>query len=326
MAPRPPRHPYHFDGEARVAEPLHARWYTARGILHLNERLRAPPVELRIKAMAKELPPAARARLTPEVLRLTRDLMVALYLKTSPLLEKHLQRYPLPEFDPDLFGSPEGRAASERYLRLLRRTSRAFAPRPLPRKDIAPPIVVFGTSRSAESLRMHALFGPAIAWNQLENQRGSAHADYCLGITALGAETALGLLDYWWDGKDPGEDQHIQEAYDTLYHEPVHRICDLRNPFGPQYGPKGAAKEHYWMEEYEPFSSQVERVLIAHLASGAERGLLRARLGRNGSAARAPRRRGARGAVGPAVAAGSSRAGRGPRRRSGASGPESPVG
>ena len=138
--------------------------------------------------------------------------------------------------------------------------------------------MVLGTSRSAESLRMHALFGASIAWNQLENQRGNAHADYCLGITALGAETALGLLDYWWEGKDPGEDQHIQEAYDTLYHEPVHRVCDLRNPFGPQYGPKGAEKEHYWMEEYEPFASSVERVLIEHLSKGKERGLLRRRL------------------------------------------------
>lgn len=275
---RPRRHAYHFDGDERTAEPIHPRWYTQRGILELNERLRAPPVELRFKTMARELRPAARARLAPEALRVGRELMVELYLKTRALIERHLLNYPIPEFDPDLFASPEGRAASERYLRILRKQSRAFAPRPLPRRDVAPPIVVFGTSRSAESLRMHALFGPTIAWNQLENQRGSAHADYCLGITALGADTALGLLDYWWEGKDPGEDQRIQEAYDTLYHEPVHRICDLRNPFGPQYGPKGAEKEHYWMEEYEPFASQVERVLIAHLASGKERGLLRDRL------------------------------------------------
>lgn len=275
---RPRRHTYFHDGEARVAEPIHPRWYTPRGILELNGKLRAPTVELRLKAIARELAPAVRPRLTPSVLRITRELMGELYRKTSKLLDRHLLNYPMPEFDPDLFASPQGRAASEHYLRLLRRTDHRFAPRPLPQRDVAPPIVVFGTSRSAESLRMHALFGQAIAWKQLENQRGTAHADYCLGITALGADTALGLLDSWWDGKEPGEDQHIQEAYDTLYHEPVHRICDLRNPFGPQYGPKGAQKEHYWMEEYEPFASQVERVLIAHLASGRERGLLKRRL------------------------------------------------
>lgn len=275
---RPRRHLYYSDGEAKVAEPIHQRWYGARGVLELNAKLRAPPVALRFKAMSRELPPAARARLTPAVLTLTREVMERLYFRTAALLERHLQNYPLPEFDPDLFASPQGRAASERYLRQLRVASRAFRPRALPRREIAPPIVVFGTSRSAESLRMHALFGPTIAWNQLENQRGSAHADYCLGITALGKDCALGLLDFWWEGKDPGEDEHIQEAYDTLYHEPVHRICDLRNPFGPQYGAKGAQKEHYWMEEYEPYASSVERVLIDHLHRGEERGLLRARL------------------------------------------------
>jgi hypothetical protein len=277
MAPRPRRHAYYHDGDLLVAEPIHPRWYTQRGILELNARLRSPPVALRFKAIARELPPAARGRLTAETLGLARALMAELYVKTSPLLERHLRNYPMPEFDPDLFSSPTGRAASERYLALLRR-SRAYRPKPLARRDVVPPIVLLGTSRSAESLRMHALFGPSVAWSQLENQRGSAHADYCLGITALGTDTALGLLGYWWDGKDPGEDQHIQESYDTIFHEPVHRICDLRNPFGPQYGSKGAAKEHYWMEEYEPFASQVERVLIAHLASGKERGLLRRRL------------------------------------------------
>ncbi|HEV8360275.1 MAG TPA: hypothetical protein VGR28_07475 [Candidatus Thermoplasmatota archaeon] len=278
MVRGPRRHHYVVDGEPRVAEPIHPRWYTPRGILELNERLRAPPVELRFKAMARELPPMARRRLTPEILGVTRALMEHLYVRTRPLLDAHLRNYPMPELDPDLFASPPGRRASEAYLAALRRGGRRWHPRPLPSREIAPPIVVFGTSRSAESLRMHALFGASIAWRQLENQRGNAQADYCLGITALGAETALGLLDYWWDGKDPGEDQHIQEAYDTLYHEPVHRICDLRNPFGPQYGPKGGAKEHYWMEEYEPFASQVERVLVRHLAEGRDRGVLRRRL------------------------------------------------
>jgi hypothetical protein len=272
------RHSYFYDGEPRVAGPIHPRWYTSRGVLELNEKLRAPPVALRFKRMAREMAPVARARLTTEVLRLTRGLMGELYLRTRPLLDAHLHNYPLPELDPELFSGPRGRQASEEYLALLRRASRRYAPKPFPRKDLAPPIVIFGTSRSAESLRMHALFGNAIAYNQLENQRGNAHADYCLGITALGADTALGLLDYWWEAKDPGEEQHILEAYDTLYHEPVHRICDLRNPFGPQYGPKGSEKEHYWMEEYEPFASQVEGVLVDHLASGKERGLLRTRL------------------------------------------------
>ena len=48
----------------------------------------------------------------------------------------------------------------------------------------------------------------------------------------------------------------------------------------PQYGPKGSAMEHYWMTEYEPFASAVERVLIEHLSEGRERGVLRRRLGK----------------------------------------------
>jgi hypothetical protein len=193
-------------------------------------------------------------------------------------IERHLLDYPLPEFDPELFAGPRGRAASERYLKILRAGDRRFAPKPLSRYAAVPPIVIVGTNRSAESLRMHALFTQRVAANQLENQRGNAHADYCLDITAVGSDTTHNLLDYWWDGKTAAADHGLQEAYDTLFHEPLHRMCDLTNPFGPQYGPKGSAKEHYWMEEYEPFAGQVERVIVAHLAKGSERGLLRKRV------------------------------------------------
>ncbi len=293
MASPRARTPYAFDGERRVAPPIHRYWYSERGIRELNERLRAPTVTLRVQGIGGELPPGIRARFTPEVVRLAREVMSALVRKTGPLVSRHLRNYPLPEFDPDRFAGPTGRAASERYLEILRRHDASFRPRKVPQPLAVPPIVVFGTSRSAESLRMHCLFGRTIAYGLLENQRGSAHADYCLGITAVGAGTALSLLDYWWDGKDAAADHGIQEAYDTLFHETVHRICDLGNPFGPQYGPKGSAKEHYWMEEYEPFASAVERILMAHLAAGRERGILRRRLGRargrvtagNGSAA-----------------------------------------
>ncbi len=272
-------HEFWWDGNRRVAAALHPRWYTEAGVIELNERLRSPNVALKFRAIARALPAARRARVAPEVIRLVREVMTSLYVATKPLIERHLLNYPIPELDPDAFASPTGRAANERYLALLRRASRAYAPRRLPAARFAPPIVVFGTSRSAESLRMHALFGARVAWNELENQRGAgAHADYCLDITAIGTGAALGLLGHWWDGDEPGEDAEIEEAYDTLYHEPVHRICDLCNPFGPQYGPKGARKEHYWMEEYEPFASRVERVLVEHLARGRERGLLRRRL------------------------------------------------
>jgi len=124
---------------------------------------------------------------------------------------------------------------------------------------------------------MHALLAPRIAWALLENQRGNAHADYCLDITAVGTDTANALLDHWWEGRDPS-DRGIQEAYDTVVHETLHRLCDLANPFGPQYGPKGSAMEHYWMTEYEPFASHVEQLLVEHLSEGRERGLLRRRL------------------------------------------------
>ncbi len=270
-------HTYAWDGDRRQVRPIHPRWYTNRGVRDLNERLRAPPIALRFRAMAADLPPRQRARLTMEAVDLAREVMAALFARAEPLVVRHLRNYPLPEFDPERFASPLGRVASERYLRLLREHEPSFRPKAVHGRRVIPPIVVLGTSRSAESLRMHALFGPRIAWTLLENQRGNAHADYCLDVTAVGSDTASALLEYWWEGKEPS-DHGIQEAYDTLFHEALHRLCDLANPFGPQYGPKGGAKEHYWMEEYEPFASHVERILVEHLAGGRERGALRRRL------------------------------------------------
>jgi len=272
------RHTYYVDGDRMVAEPTHPRWYTDPGIRELNEKLRAPPVALRFRAIAKEAPPASRAGLAPKALRLTREVMASLFRKLQPLAERHLYNYPLPEIDPERFASPVGRTASQRYLRILRQHDRAFSPKPPSRRDFVPPIVILGTSRTAESLRMHALFARTIAWNVLENQRGTAHADYCLDVAAIGSDTTLALLDHWWEGKDAASEHGLLEAYDTLFHECVHRLCDLANPFGPQYGPKGSEKEHYWMQEYEPFASQVERAIVAHLAAGRERGVLRRRV------------------------------------------------
>jgi len=279
MAGRARRHVYYRDGDRKVAEPIHPRWYARAGEAELNERLRAPPVALRLRAIARELPPPVRPRLPVEVVRMARAVMAALYSRAEPLATRHLRDYPLPEIDPESFANPLGRAASERYLRILQEHDRTFRPKAVRGRDVVPPIVVFGTSRSAESLRMHALAGPRVTWHLLENQRGNAHADYCLDITAVGTDTASALLDHWWEGRDPS-DHGIQEAYDTLFHETLHRLCDLAIPFGPQYGPKGSAKEHYWMTEYEPFASHVERVLVEHLSEGRERGVLRRRLGK----------------------------------------------
>ena len=272
------RHVYYLDGDRKAVDPMHPSWYTAQGIAELNETLRSPPVALRSRAMAKGTPPNARSRIGPSALRLAREVMGSLFRKMKPLAERHLFNYPLPELDPDRFASPVGRAASERYLRILRQHDPSFRPKPLSRHDFVPPILLLGTSRTAESLRMHALFRRDIAWELLENQRGTAHADYCLDIAAIGADTTLALLDHWWEGKAPAEEHGLLEAYDTLFHECMHRLCDITNPFGPQYGPKGSAKEHYWMQEYEPFASQVERVVVSHLAAGRERGMLRRRV------------------------------------------------
>jgi len=274
MARRTTRQTYYWDGHPRIAGPIHSRWYTPAGEAELGEKLRAPPIALRLRAIAREVPPRFRRRLAFEVVRLAREVMAATYARAEPLAARHLRDYPLPETDPERFASPLGRAASERYLHVLQANDAAFRPKVVRARDVVPPIVVFGTSRSAESLRMHALAGPRIAWTLLENQRGNAHADYCLDITAIGTGTASALLDLWWDGRDPS-DHGIQEAYDTLFHETLHRLCDLANPFGPQYGPKGSAMEHYWMTEYEPFASHVERVLVEHLSEERERGVLR---------------------------------------------------
>src|SRR2546428_9849643 len=203
MAGTSRRHSYSGDGVRGVAEPIHPRWYTTTGVAELNEKLRAPPVALRLRAIAKELPPAARARLPLEVVRLAREVMAATYARAEPLATRHLKDYPLPETDPERFASPIGRVASERYLRILREHDASFRPKLVRGRDVVPPIVVFGTSRSAESLRMHALLGPRIAWALLENQRGNAHADYCLDITAVGTERAGPPPDHWGGGGGP---------------------------------------------------------------------------------------------------------------------------
>src|SRR5256712_4200371 len=268
------RQTYYWDGHRRIAEPIHSRWYTPAGEAELGEKLRAPPVALRLRAIAREIPARSRPRLPFQIVDLARQVMAATYARAEPLATRHLRDYPLPETDHEGFASPVGRAASERYLRLLQASIPSFRPKVVGARDVVPPIVVFGTSRSAESLRMHALSGARITWALLENQRGNAHADYCLDITAVGTDTASALLDLWWDGRDPS-DHGIQEAYDTLFHETLHRLCDLANPFGRQYGPKGSAMEHYWMTEYEPFASHVERVLVEHLSEGRDRGALR---------------------------------------------------
>src|SRR5947209_18469973 len=114
MAGTSRRHAYSWDGVRRVAEPIHPRWYTTAGVGELNANVRAPPVALRLRAIAKELPPRARPRFSSEVVRLVRDVMAATYARAEPLATRHLRDYPLPETDPERFASPLGRAASER--------------------------------------------------------------------------------------------------------------------------------------------------------------------------------------------------------------------
>lgn len=60
--PRPRRHTFFFDGLRRVVEPTHPRRNSERGIVELNERLRASQVVLRFRSMAKAVAPAARRR------------------------------------------------------------------------------------------------------------------------------------------------------------------------------------------------------------------------------------------------------------------------
>src|SRR5437867_7617374 len=117
---------YFVDGERRVAALIHAYWFTPRGIQELNEKLRAPPVSLRIREIARELTSEQRSRLTLETVRLAREVMEGLFRRTRPSIERHMMNYPLPEIDPELFASPTGRAASERYLKILRAHDRRF--------------------------------------------------------------------------------------------------------------------------------------------------------------------------------------------------------
>src|SRR2546422_3183865 len=232
MAGASRRHSYSWDGVRRVAEPIHPRWYTTAGVAEVNEKLRAPPVALRLRAIAKELPPKTRPGFSGAVVRLARDVMAATYARAEPLATRHLRDYPLPETDPERFASPLGRAASERYLRILQTHERSFRPKVVRARDVVPPIVVFGTSRSAESLRMHALLGSRLAWSLLENERGNAHAGYVLESTAVGADTANALLDHWWEGRDPSA-HRLQEADDTVVPETLHRLWDLADPARP---------------------------------------------------------------------------------------------
>src|SRR3972149_5168132 len=67
------RHTYFLDGERKVAQGIHLRWYTANGIAELNEALRSPEVALALRRLAKGLPVHARPRPPNELLRLTRE-------------------------------------------------------------------------------------------------------------------------------------------------------------------------------------------------------------------------------------------------------------
>src|SRR3989442_90503 len=119
MAGHPRRHTYYWDGDRRPANPIDPRWYSKAGVAELNQKLRAPPVALRLRAIAKELPSRVRPRVPVEVVRLAREVMAATYGRAEPLATRHLLDYPLPETDPERFASPVGRVASERYLRIL---------------------------------------------------------------------------------------------------------------------------------------------------------------------------------------------------------------
>ena len=62
MGRRDRRQAYAWDGDRRAADPIHPRWYTRAGEADLNEKLLAPPVALRLRTIARELPPRARPR------------------------------------------------------------------------------------------------------------------------------------------------------------------------------------------------------------------------------------------------------------------------
>src|SRR5437879_9063809 len=103
MAGMSRRHAYSWDGVRRVADPIQPRWYTTAGVAELNEKLRAPPVALRLRSIAKDLPPKARPRLASAIVRLVREVMAATYARAEPLATRHLRDYPLPEADPERF-------------------------------------------------------------------------------------------------------------------------------------------------------------------------------------------------------------------------------
>ena len=83
MGRRDRRQAYAWDGDRRAAHPIHPRWYSRAGEADLNEKLLAPPVALRLRAIAKELPTKARPRFSSAVVRLVRDVMAATYARAS---------------------------------------------------------------------------------------------------------------------------------------------------------------------------------------------------------------------------------------------------
>src|SRR3989441_10527371 len=108
MAGASRRHSYSWDGVRRVAEPIHPRWYTTTGVAELNEKLRAPPVALRLRAIAKELPPKARPRLTSAGVPLVREGMAATDARAAPPPTPPPRHYPRPGTDPRRVPSPPG--------------------------------------------------------------------------------------------------------------------------------------------------------------------------------------------------------------------------
>src|SRR5207247_10680256 len=137
-------HLYFMDGDRKVAPPIHAHWYTRSGILDLNEKLRSPPVGLRLRAIGKEVPPATRNRLTSEAVRLTREVTASLFQKLKPLALQHLLNYPLPDFDPARFASPVAAKRASDTCRRPARTIPRFRHDRSPRSTSSPPTSFLG--------------------------------------------------------------------------------------------------------------------------------------------------------------------------------------
>lgn len=105
-----------------MAAPIHTYWFTKRGVLELNEKLRGPPATQRIREISRDLTGAQRTVLTNKRSDSGARSWPPCFRRTRPMVERHLLNYPLP-VGPQSVCKPHGSIGERALLEDSARTT-----------------------------------------------------------------------------------------------------------------------------------------------------------------------------------------------------------